>query len=70
MAADDALIFRLELLPAEHGDCILITYGPQDDLRTVLIDGGPPSTFPRLSARLQCLPASRRAVQVFGDHSH
>jgi beta-lactamase superfamily II metal-dependent hydrolase len=34
-------MFRIEMLPAAHGDCLLLTYGEPGDLHHVLIDGGP-----------------------------
>lgn len=38
-------MFRIELLPARHGDCIWITYGEPDQLCRILIDGGPAPTW-------------------------
>lgn len=38
-------MFKVELLPALHGDCILIEYGSDDETHRVLIDGGPPATW-------------------------
>ena len=34
-------MFRIEMLPAGHGDCLLISYGEPDALHYILIDGGP-----------------------------
>jgi len=34
-------MFRIEMLPAGHGDSLLVTYGQPDNPRYVLIDGGP-----------------------------
>jgi beta-lactamase superfamily II metal-dependent hydrolase len=34
-------MFRIEMLPAAHGDSLLITYGEPGALHHVLIDGGP-----------------------------
>jgi hypothetical protein len=35
-------MIRIEMLPAERGDALLVEYGPGDDLRhRVLVDGGP-----------------------------
>lgn len=38
-------MFRIELLPARHGDCIWITYGRPGHLSSILIDGGPAPTW-------------------------
>jgi hypothetical protein len=35
------MVFSLEALRAQHGDCLLLHCGTVDDPRTVLIDGGP-----------------------------
>lgn len=34
-------MFRIEMLPAGHGDCILISYGKANAPEHILIDGGP-----------------------------
>lgn len=34
-------VYDITLLPASFGDSILINYGPADDLKYILIDGGP-----------------------------
>lgn len=47
--------FRIEMLPAAHGDALLIEYGTSDT-RRILIDGGPLHTFDQLQARLKRLP--------------
>ncbi|MBS0544784.1 MAG: hypothetical protein JSR40_13725 [Proteobacteria bacterium] len=52
--------FRIELLPALHGDCLLVEYGNASRTRRMLIDGGPIGGYKQLEARLNALPA--------GDH--
>ena len=47
-------MFTLEALPAKHGDCLILHYGPDDDPSLILIDGGPDTVYrqvllPRLS---------------------
>jgi beta-lactamase superfamily II metal-dependent hydrolase len=44
---------ELELLPARHGDALLITWGPLTERHRLLIDGGPASAYPKISARLR-----------------
>jgi glyoxylase-like metal-dependent hydrolase (beta-lactamase superfamily II) len=36
----------LELLPARHGDAILVSWGDADDRHRLLVDGGPASAYP------------------------
>jgi beta-lactamase superfamily II metal-dependent hydrolase len=44
---------ELELLPARHGDALLLTWGPLADRHRMLIDGGPASAYSKVSARLR-----------------
>ena len=57
-------IFRIHLLPAAHGDCILIEYGPADSLKRVLIDGGTPPVWKTLQKMLEAVPASERSLEL------
>lgn len=38
-------MFSFEALRAKHGDALLIHYGPEDNPRMLIIDGGPTTTF-------------------------
>lgn len=53
-------MFRLEMLPAAHGDCLWIEYGDAARPRRLLIDGGPSRTYPALRARILQLPLAER----------
>jgi len=53
-------MFRIELLPALHGDCILIQYGSDAAPRRILIDGGPIGAYEALTARVNKLPIKWR----------
>jgi hypothetical protein len=44
-------MFSIEMLPAAHGDCLLIEYGTLQDRHRVLVDGGTPETFDVLQSR-------------------
>lgn len=67
-------IFRIELLPARHGDCLLLEYGDASRPHRVLIDGGPIGAYGALSQRLAALPADQRELELLvithvdGDH--
>ncbi|HQR27395.1 MAG TPA: MBL fold metallo-hydrolase [Nocardioides sp.] len=56
---------RIEVLPARMGDCLLVEC-PREQGRPwrMLVDGGPPDTWPLLLARLQRLPADDRHLDV------
>lgn len=53
-------MFRIEMLPAAHGDCLWIEYGTGDEVHRILIDGGPAHTYPSLRERILHLPADDR----------
>lgn len=36
---------QLEALPAQHGDSLLLHYGPDDDPQIIIIDGGPKGVY-------------------------
>lgn len=59
-------MFRLEFLPAEHGDAIWIELGDAAEPRRILIDGGPASSYEQgLHKRLRQLPAGQRHIDLF-----
>lgn len=67
-------IFRIELLPARHGDAILVSYGDPIRPARFLIDGGPLGAFASLTTRLEALPPDQRELELLvvthvdGDH--
>jgi hypothetical protein len=46
-------MFTIEMLPAERGDALWLTYGEPPDLHHVLIDGGPKETIESLVSTLE-----------------
>ncbi|HAG76030.1 MAG TPA: hypothetical protein DCL53_11325 [Thauera sp.] len=59
-----APFFRIEMLPARHGDCLFVEYGDASRTRRMLIDGGPIATYPHLEARLDALPQGDRRFEL------
>jgi beta-lactamase superfamily II metal-dependent hydrolase len=57
-------VFRIELLPALHGDCIWVEYGQAPATHHLLIDGGPLGSFEALDARVRKCEGSRR-IELF-----
>lgn len=53
-AGDD---LTLDLLPAGHGDALLLTWGPPTERRRMLIDGGPAYAYQDVTRRLESLLA-------------
>lgn len=45
-------MFRISMLPANHGDCLWIEYGTEQEPHRVLIDGGPEYAFDKLLERI------------------
>lgn len=56
--------FRIEMLPAKHGDALWVEYGKGDDTYRLLIDGGPIHAYPDLRARLEELPDGDRRIEL------
>ncbi len=55
---------RVEMLPALHGDCLLVEYGDAWRTRRLLIDGGPIGAYGALQNRLDALPAGDRRFEL------
>jgi hypothetical protein len=53
-------MFRIEMLPAAHGDCLWIEYGSGPEVHRILIDGGPAHAYPQLRQRILHLPSDAR----------
>lgn len=56
--------FRIEMLPARHGDSLWIEYGTGSRVSRFLIDGGPVSTYPFLAKRIERVPAGQRSFEL------
>lgn len=56
--------FRIEMLPAQHGDAIWIEYGQGPDLSRILIDGGTVGTFKFIEKRIHQLPAGEKVFEL------
>jgi beta-lactamase superfamily II metal-dependent hydrolase len=54
-------MFVIEMLPAQRGDCLWVTYGRDGDLHHVLVDGGPQETAGQL------VPELTRRITALGD---
>jgi len=63
-----ATAIAIEVLPARFGDCLLVECYPQTAARgrvwRMLVDGGPPDTWPTLRARLAALPPEDRYLDL------
>lgn len=63
-------MFRIDVLPAQRGDALWITYGPTDGPHHhVLVDAGPqetiPTLVPELEERIRALPGRTSRVELF-----
>lgn len=64
-------MFRLELLPAFHGDCILLSYGSRRNPYRVLIDAGTEPTWENaLEKRLESIGTLELFVMTHVDADH
>jgi beta-lactamase superfamily II metal-dependent hydrolase len=61
-------MFTIELLPAQRGDCLWLTYGATDEPHHVLIDAGPNESaktlVPELNRRIKALAGRKNAVEL------
>lgn len=57
-------MLRIEMLPADQGDCLWLEYGDPGRPHRVLIDGGTPATYARLAARIAALPPGDRRFEL------
>jgi beta-lactamase superfamily II metal-dependent hydrolase len=57
-------LFRVSLLPANHGDCILLEYGDPEAPRRILIDGGTTGTWQRLRSFLGLGPGQQQKLDL------
>src|SRR4051794_13305697 len=68
------VMFRIEMLPAAHGDCLWIEYGTAQQAYRILVDGGPACAYPALRDRILQLPPGGRDFELLvithidGDH--
>lgn len=68
---DDPTAIRLEVLPARLGDCLLVEcHREQEPPWRMLVDGGPPDTWPLLESRLKGDPRIDVVVITHIDSDH
>ncbi len=58
-------MFNIQMLPADHGDCLWIEYGDEADARRILIDGGTEHSFDFLVERINEFPAETLDFELF-----
>lgn len=58
-------MFRIEMLPAGHGDSILIEYGKENETKKILIDAGPWYAFDNLLTRFKALADEKASIELF-----
>lgn len=57
-------MFRIEMLQASEGDCLILSYGNQRRPQHVVIDGGRKSTWKRLRPRLEQIAARGEELEL------
>jgi len=58
-------MFKIEMLPAGHGDCLWIEYGDSEAPRRILIDGGATGIYTRvLRPKLRALSEKERCFEL------
>ncbi len=57
-------MFRIEMLPADHGDCLWIEYGEAKSPYRILIDGGTAHSYEQLRRRVESLSRRQRRFEL------
>lgn len=61
-------MFTVEMLPAQRGDCLWLTWGEGADLHHALVDAGPqetiPTLVPELERRIAALPGAEDRLEL------
>jgi beta-lactamase superfamily II metal-dependent hydrolase len=57
-------MFRIDLMPAQQGDCLWIEYGDPRHPHRILVDGGTPATYRTLKRRIESLPEKDRRFEL------
>jgi len=57
-------MFRIDMLPAREGDCLIVSYGSEESPHRILIDGGRKATYSDLKGYLSSLPESERVFEL------
>lgn len=58
-------MWKIEMLPAAHGDAIWVEYGTgEGDVNRIIIDGGPHHTYGALRSRILSLPPKARDFEL------
>ena len=58
-------MFNIQMLPADHGDCLWIEYGEKTDVCRILIDGGTEHSFDNLAERINEFSAETLDFELF-----
>lgn len=59
------LTFRLTMLPASDGDCLIITWGDADKCSHAVIDGGRAATYPHLHRHLLKMADAGETLELY-----
>lgn len=59
------LTFRLTMLPASDGDCLIITWGDADKCSHAVIDGGRAATYPHLHRHLLKMAGAGETLELY-----
>jgi beta-lactamase superfamily II metal-dependent hydrolase len=57
-------MFKVQMLPAEYGDCLWIEYGDRDKPKRILIDAGTSSVYQTLKKKIEALPPNQRTFEL------
>ena len=58
-------VFRLTMLPAADGDCLILTWGDEGDLRHAIVDGGRRGAYAHLRPRLETMAHAGEPLALY-----
>jgi beta-lactamase superfamily II metal-dependent hydrolase len=64
------MVFAIEMLPARHGDALLVEYGEPPAVHRILVDAGPRDAFAHVTRRLQKITKLDLLVVTHVDADH
>jgi len=57
-------VFRLDMLPAREGDCLVLTYGDDASPHRVMVDTGRKATYRSIKKSLSLIPSAQRRFEL------
>jgi hypothetical protein len=60
----ELFMFKIEMLPADYGDCLWIEYGDPKDPKRIMVDCGTLQTFKFIKKKVEKIPCQKRRFEL------